>query len=58
MLYLIGLGLNAKGISVEGMEIAKRCKRVYIENYTVDFPYPFSTIVHVLGKDVEVLNRE
>jgi len=58
MLYLIGLGLNAKGISVEGMEIAKRCKRVYIENYTVDFPYPFSSIVQVLGKDVEVLNRE
>ncbi len=58
MLYLIGLGLNDKGISVEGMEIAKRCKRVYIENYTVDFPYPFSAIVHVLGKDIEVLNRD
>jgi diphthine synthase len=58
MLYLIGLGLNDKGISVEGMEIAKRCKRVYIENYTVNFPYPFSSIVHVLGKDIEVLNRE
>ena len=58
MLYLIGLGLNAKGISVEGMEIAKRCKRVYIETYTVNYPYPFTSIEHVLGKDVEPLNRE
>ena len=58
MLYLIGLGLNAKGISVEGKEIAKRCKRVYLENYTVDFPYPASNLSHVLGKDIELLNRE
>ncbi len=58
MLYLIGLGLNAKGISVQGMEIAKRCKRVYIETYTVNYPYPFTSIEHVLGKDIEPLNRE
>jgi diphthine synthase len=58
MLYIIGLGLNAKGISVQGMEIAKRCKRVYIETYTVNYPYPFTSVEHVLGKDVEPLNRE
>ena len=37
--YLIGLGLNLKSISLEALEILKRCKRVYIENYTVEFPY-------------------
>jgi diphthine synthase len=39
MLYLIGLGLNVDGISTYGLEIAKRCKKVYLENYTVEFPY-------------------
>lgn len=39
MLYLIGLGLSEKGISKEGAEAIKKCKKVYIEDYTVDFPY-------------------
>lgn len=58
MLYLIGLGLNLKGISLEGLEIAKRCKKVYLENYTVDFPYAISEISDVLKKDVVPLKRE
>lgn len=58
MLYLIGLGLNSKGISVEGLEIAKRCKKVYLENYTVDFPYSIGELGEVLGKDIMPLNRE
>lgn len=39
MLYLIGLGLNVDGISEFGKEVAKRCKRVYLENYTINLPY-------------------
>jgi len=39
MIYLIGLGLNEKGISQEGAEAIKKCKKAYIENYTVEFPY-------------------
>ena len=39
MLYIIGLGLNVKGITKEGLDAIKRCKKVYLENYTVDFPY-------------------
>jgi diphthine synthase len=57
MLYLIGLGLNKKGISLEGLEIAKRCKKVYLENYTVDFPYTLGELSEVIGKDVIALNR-
>ena len=35
MLYLIGLGLgDAKDITVKGLEIVKRAKRVYLEAYT------------------------
>jgi diphthine synthase len=39
MLYLIGLGLNVEGISQEGLKIVKKCKKVYLENYTIGFPY-------------------
>jgi diphthine synthase len=39
MLYLIGLGLNENGISREGLLALEKCKKVYLEEYTVDFPY-------------------
>jgi diphthine synthase len=58
MLYLIGLGLNSKGISQEGIEYARRCKKIYLENYTVDFPYPVSAISELLGKKVELADRD
>lgn len=58
MLYLIGLGLNEKGISVEGKEILKKCKKVFLEGYTVDFPYSVKDLEKVLGKKIEVLDRE
>lgn len=35
MLYLIGLGLSdVKDITVKGLEIVKRCSRIYLEAYT------------------------
>ena len=58
MLYLIGLGLNSRGISVEGLETAKRCKKVYLEKYTVDFPYSVSELSEVIEKKIEPLDRE
>jgi diphthine methyl ester synthase len=58
MLYLIGLGLNLKGISLEGIEAIRKCGRVYLESYTVEFPYGVSDLEKVVGKKVEVLNRE
>jgi len=58
MLYLIGLGLNEKGISLEGIETLKRCEKVYLENYTVDFPYSFTALEKVVKKKIISLNRE
>jgi diphthine synthase len=58
MLYLIGLGLNEKSISKEALEIIPRCKRVYLENYTVDFPYTEQALVDEIGKKVVPVNRE
>ncbi|MDP3027658.1 MAG: diphthine synthase [Nanoarchaeota archaeon] len=39
MLYLIGLGLNERGISKEGLLALEKCKKIYLEGYTIDFPY-------------------
>jgi len=58
MLYLIGLGLSLQGISAKGLEIAKRCKRVYLENYTVDFPYPAEQLEEFLGKKIIPADRD
>ncbi len=58
MLYIIGLGLNEKGISQEGFEIVKRCKRVYLENYTVDFPYSFEQLKHQMNKKIVQADRD
>jgi len=44
MLYLIGLGLNERGISKEGLLALEKCKKVYLEGYTVDFPYKISEL--------------
>jgi len=57
MLYLIGLGLNEKGISKSGLELAKRCKKIYLEIYTVDFPYAYSEITELIGKKISLADR-
>lgn len=58
MLYLIGLGLNLKSLTVEGMEAIKKCKRVYLENYTVDFPYAENILFEKIGKKVLPADRD
>lgn len=45
MFYLIGLGLcDGKDVSLRGLEIIKKCNRVYLESYT-----------SVLNMDKEIL---
>jgi len=58
MLYLIGLGLSHDSISKKGLEIAKRCKKVYLENYTVKLPYSNGAIEETIGKKVVPADRE
>jgi diphthine synthase len=57
MLYLIGVGLNENGISIEGKDAVKKCKKIYLEGYTVDFPYKIEKLESALGKRVEKLVR-
>jgi len=58
MLYIIGLGLNIDGISKYGLDIVKRCKKIYLENYTVDFPYTKGELQDVLEKKIILADRE
>ena len=58
MLYLIGLGLNLHGISSEGLEIARRCKKIYMENYTVDFTYSAEELETFIGKKIQSVDRD
>lgn len=58
MLYLIGLGLNEKSLSKEAIELIKRCKKVYLENYTVDFPYTHQALIDEIGKKFVEADRE
>lgn len=57
MLYLIGLGLNEKSCSKEAIEILKRCKRVYLDTYTVDFPYTHQALIDEIGKKFTPADR-
>jgi len=57
MLYLIGLGLDKNGISVEGLEIIKKCKKVYLESYTNVFPYTTKDLEKVIKKAVIKADR-
>lgn len=57
MLYLVGLGLEKKGISLEGKEVVGSVDKVYLESYTVDFPYSNEELEEVLERDLESLDR-
>ncbi|VVB78034.1 Diphthine synthase [uncultured archaeon] len=57
MLYLIGLGLNEKGITLEGKEAIKKCDKIYLEGYTVDFPYSIPKLEGFIDKKIVKLGR-
>jgi len=58
MIYIIGLGLNKESISEEGKKILEKCDKVYIENYTVDFPYEIKVLEKYLDKKLNLANRD
>lgn len=58
MLYIIGLGLNEKGISLEGLEAVRKCKKIYLDSYTSEIPYSLKNLEKIIGKKIIKLNRE
>lgn len=58
MLYIIGLGLNERSMTKEGLDALSKCKRIYLEEYTVDFPYTKHQLEEILNKKIVSANRE
>lgn len=58
MFYLIGLGLNLKGISLEAIELVKKCKKIYLESYTTNLSYKISDLENIIKKKIIKLNRK
>lgn len=50
MLNLIGTGLNENALTAEALEAIKASDEVYLENYTVDFPYTIEQLEKTVNK--------
>ena len=58
-LYFIGLGLNdEKDISIKGLEIIKKCNKIYIDIYTGKLNASKSALETLYGKEVIYADRE
>ncbi len=58
-LYLIGIGLaDEKDITVKGLEIVKRCDKVYLENYTSLLQCSVNELEKFYGKKIILADRE
>lgn len=58
MLYIIGLGLDKKDITLKGIESIKKCKLVYIDDYTNVLPYSVADVEKIIGKKIKIANRK
>src|SRR3989344_5287994 len=57
-LNLIGIGLSTeKDITVKGLEIVKKCDKVYLENYTSLLQCFFSDLEKFYGKKIILADR-
>ena len=58
MLYLIGLGLSWKDLSMKALEALNICEEVYLEGYTSVADFTPLQLQRLLGKPVHVLDRK
>ncbi|KRT80946.1 hypothetical protein AMK59_4989 [Oryctes borbonicus] len=59
MFFLIGLGLgDPKDITVKGLEIIKKCNRVYLESYTSILPCGTEALEEFYGKKLIIADRD
>uniref|UniRef100_A0A023GK65 diphthine methyl ester synthase n=1 Tax=Amblyomma triste TaxID=251400 RepID=A0A023GK65_AMBTT len=59
MLYLIGLGLgDVRDITVKGLEIVRRCSKVYLESYTSVLSVGQAQLEEFYGKQLILADRE
>jgi len=58
MLYLIGLGLSWKDLSLKALEVLNKCDEVYLENYTSVSDFSVEQLSRLIGKKIVSLNRK
>uniref|UniRef100_A0A224YVN1 diphthine methyl ester synthase n=1 Tax=Rhipicephalus zambeziensis TaxID=60191 RepID=A0A224YVN1_9ACAR len=59
MLYLVGLGLgDVRDITIKGLEIVKKCSKVYLESYTSVLSVGAAQLEEFYGKQLIVADRE
>lgn len=58
MLYIIGLGLDIEDLSIKAMKIIEKAKIVYLESYTIDFPYSAEMLEKTIKKSVINAERD
>ncbi|XP_018576288.1 diphthine methyl ester synthase [Anoplophora glabripennis] len=59
MFFIIGLGLgDCKDISVKGLEIVKRCEKVYLEAYTSILTCGAETLEEFYGRKLIIADRD
>ena len=58
MFYLIGIGLTPKQLTIEAIEILKKCDQIFLENYTSEYSQGFlSELEELIGKKFKVFGR-
>ena len=55
--YLIGTGMNKNSISTDALETLKFCNKIYLENYTVNFPYSIKKLEYQYNLKIKELDR-
>lgn len=57
-LHLIGTGMTQNSITTEAVEALKTSDKIYLENYTVNFPYPKFGLEKTYNIKTTELNRQ
>jgi diphthine synthase len=55
--YLIGLGLDKYSVPADALKVLETCEEVYLETYTVNFPYDIEDLDGTLGIKIQKLER-
>jgi diphthine synthase len=58
MLYIIGLGLDLKDISLKGLDAVKKCKAVYLDGYTSQLPFSVEELERLIRKKIIIAERK
>lgn len=58
MLYLIGLGIDEKDISLKGVDALNACSELFFETYTSIWNGDVNNIEKIAGKPIKLLKRE